>query len=590
MRQFFRWQGLVAFVVITTGGAALWLLLADTLVKMSVESVGTTLAGAEVNLSSADLSLDPLAVRFTRLQVTDPNAPAQNAVEIAQATASIETWPLLMGQLIINDLSITGLQLNTPRSHPGRVAARSEESSADKEEPSMLQKAQAELPPVKEVLGGEQLLVTSRAEALRAGYTEEQARVDKAIAALPNETTRQQLQQRYQRAAAAKPKNLEEFNTQKRELEQVQKEIRAIQSSLEQGRDQIAQSRKKLQVQLDALKSAPGEDVRRLSAKYALSPEGGLNITRLLFGDKAGSMAADVLYWYHQIAPYMQQSNAADEAAEKRPERAQGRYIRFPSNDPLPDFLLRKAQIQASLPFGTIEGRLADLTHQPAIIGRPTTLSAAGAALTSARGFKLDASFDHINPDQPKDRAALSLKGLKFEQLTLSDKAEFPLTLAKATSDINATLTLQGKVLKANFDGQFNGTRFDTVPGEGLAGEIATALASVDQFGIKAEISGTLDEPKVKFSSDLDKQLSAQLNQRLKAKQAEFEQALRSELTKKIAGPQQEGEQQQAQLQTKQKELEQQIAENKKMLEAKVQGYKEGASKAVQDKLKGLKF
>lgn len=587
MKQLFRWPGLIAFIVITCAGAAFWWLLADTLLKMGVESAGSELVGAEVNLGSADLSLDPLAIRLNHLQVTDPDAPARNALELGEAIASIEPWSLLMGQLIINDLSITGLQLNTPRSRPGALKTRQEASPTSAAEPSVLQKAQASLPPVSEVLGREELLVSSRAAALQSGYAEEQAKVDAAIAALPDAAQRQQFQERYNRATAAKPKTLEEFNRQKQELEQLQKELKGVKDNLEQGRKQVALSKQRLQEQWAALKAAPGEDLRRLSAKYSLSAEGGLNISRLLFGEKVGGWATTALQWYRRIEPFIA---SGDEVEEQKVQRAEGRYIRFPSKDPLPDFLLRKAQLQATLPFGEVEGVLRDVTHQPAIIGRPATLHAAASQLSGAKAFKLDASFNHVNTASAKDEVTFSLQGLKLEPIALSSRPEFPLTLAQAASDISGKVTLQQGQLDARFDGAFSNARFEGKGGEGLAGEIATALATIDRFNIQGSASGELGAPQVSLSSDLDKRLSEQLNQRLKAKQAEFEQELRAQLQQRIAGPQGEYQEKLAALQNLEAELDQRLAENKKMLEAKVESFKGGASKQLDDKLKGLKF
>ncbi len=592
MKQLIRWQGIIAFFVITGAAAAFWLLLADTLVRMSVESVGSELIGAEVNLDAADLSLDPLEVRLSHLQVTDPEQPQRNMLELGEAVASIEPWKLMMGQLIVNDLSVRGLQLNTPRSRPGAVKQTSEEDagkSTNGEESAasaQLQKAKAALPSVSTILGQEALLVTSRAQAMPAVYAEEQAKIDTLLSKLPDEKSRQAYQQRFDRISAKKPNNLQEFNQQKQELEQLQKELKAVKQNLEQARKQIADSKQRMQQQLAELKSAPGEDLKRLREKYSLSPQGGLNLSRMLFGDQATEWAAMALKWYRKVEPFLASEETPQEQA---PQRAHGRYIRFPSSDPTPDFLLRRAQLQASLPFGDVEGVLADVTHQPSIIGRPATLKAAASQLSGVEQFSLDATFDHVSPEQAKDQVNFSLQALKLDQIKLGE-GESAVTLARAISDLAGDVTLQHGEIEAKFDGKFRNAQFESNLTEGMAGEIAKTLATIDQFNIEGGASGKLEAPAISLSSDLDKRLSEKFTQRLNAKQAAFEKELKEKLQQRIAGPQAEHQGKLQQIENYQQGIDEQLAENKKMLQARLDSYKGNANKQLEDKLKGLKF
>ena len=592
MKQLIRWQGMIAFIVITGAAAAFWLLLADTLVRMSVESVGSELVGAEVNLDTADLSLAPLEVRLSHLQVTDPEQPNKNMLELGEAVASIEPWKLMMGQLIIKDLSVKGLQLNTTRSRPGKVKQKPEEAdgkgSAGQQSAtaSQLEKAKAALPSVSTILGQEELLVTSRAQAMPGVYAEEQAKIDTLLSRIPDDKSRQQYQQRFDRITAKEPKNLQEFNQQKQELEQLQKELKEVKQNLEQTRKQIADSKQRLQQQLAALKAAPGEDLKRLREKYSLSPQGGLNLSRMLFGHQATEWAAMALKWYRKVEPFLASEEKPEEQA---PQRARGRYIRFPSSDPSPDFLLRRAQLQASLPFGDVDGVLADVTHQPSIIGRPATLKVAASQLSGVEQFSLNAIFDHVSPEQAKDQVEFSLQALKLDQIQLGE-GETAVTLAKAVSDLVGDVTLQHGEIEAKLEGKFRNAQFESSVTEGMAGEIAKTLASIDQFNIEGGASGKLAAPAISLSSDLDKRMSEKFTQRLNAKQAAFEKELKEKLQQRIAGPQAEHQGKLQQIEKYQQGIDEQLAENKKMLQAKLDSYKDNASKQLGDKLKGLKF
>ncbi len=601
--KIFRWQGLLPFVIVTAALAALWWLLLDTLVKHGIESLGTDMVGARVELDSADVGLVPLKLQLKRLQVTDPEQPMRNMVEVGDMVASLEPWKLMMGQVVIDEMSITGLQLNTPRSRSGAIAKKPETAEEQRGE-SFSQKAgetlgqlAGELPSAKEVLAKEPLLVTSRSEELTTNYQQSQQRLEQLQAQLPDKKAQQAYQLRFKQATEGKPQTLQEFNARKKELEQLQGELKTVKQNLTQTKEQLQLSGKELAQQLAALKRAPGEDLKRLREKYSLSAEGGLNLTRLLFGERAHGWAATALTWYQRIEPFVA-SDKGEQAQEKKPQRASGRFIRFPSKAPTPDFLLRKARFQAVLPIGDIDGELHDLTHQPQILGRPATLTASASRLKKVEQFTLDASFDHRDSTKVEDRMQLKLKGLQLEGIELIGSDSFPLALKQARSDIDGSLSLRQGALQADFNSDFSGAHFSAEAKGDIARELAASLATIDRFSVEGSIGGTLASPKLTLRSDLDQRLSGQFKQRLKARQAEFEQKLRAELESRISGPRAEYEQKLEQLKDTERQVDALIAENERMLKAQLtdfqqqqqQQLQQKADDKVKDKLKGLKF
>ncbi len=601
--KIFRWQGLLPFVIVCAALTALWWLLLDTLVKHGIESLGTEMVGARVELDSADVGLVPLKLQLKRLQVTDPEQPMSNMVEVGNMVASLEPWKLMMGQVVIDEMSITGLQLNTPRRRSGAIAKKPEKAEEQKGESFTQQAGEAlgqlagEFPSAKEVLAKEPLLVTSRSKELKTNYQQSQQRLEQLQAQLPDEKAQQAYQQRFKQATEGQPQTLQEFNARKKELEQLQRELKTVKQNLAQTKEHLQLSGKELAQQLAALKRAPGEDLKRLREKYNLSAEGGLNLTRLLFGERAHHWAATALTWYQRVEPFIA-SDQDGQAQDKKTQRASGRFIRFPSKAPTPDFLLRRAKIQAVLPIGDIDGELRDLTHQPQILGRPATLSASASKLKRVEQFALDATFDHRDSTKAEDRMQLKLKGLQLEGIELVGSSSFPLALQQARSDIDGSLSLRQGALQAAFNSDFRGARFSAEAKGDIARELASSLAAIDQFSVEGTLGGTLTSPKLTLRSDLDQRLSGQFKQRLRARQAEFEQKLRTELENRISGPRSEYEQKLNQLQNIEKEVDALIAENERMLKAQLADFQQQQQQQLQqkaddrlkDKLKGLKF
>ena len=133
MAKWIRWQGVVAFVVVAGVFAIVWLLLVDMWVERAIERAGTAAVGAKVELDAADLSLMPLGLTLTRLQVTNPDEPMTNAVEIARITGAFDPLELLRRKVIVDAMTVDGVRFNTPRRTSGAIEATPKKKAASSE-------------------------------------------------------------------------------------------------------------------------------------------------------------------------------------------------------------------------------------------------------------------------------------------------------------------------------------------------------------------------------------------------------------------------------------------------------------------------
>ena len=101
MRKWIRWEGILAFVVVAALLAFFWIVLIDGYVRRGIERTLAFLTGAEVNVDDADLTLSPLGFIVTRIQVTNPENPAVNAVEVQRVAFTLDTARLLMRKTVI---------------------------------------------------------------------------------------------------------------------------------------------------------------------------------------------------------------------------------------------------------------------------------------------------------------------------------------------------------------------------------------------------------------------------------------------------------------------------------------------------------
>ncbi len=123
---------IVAVVVLLGAGIGVYFTSGDQLGGVVAAQLGQA-NGAEVNLARFNFS--PLAGRIeaTGIQVTDPQAPVQNRLEIGELTADAGLWSLLIGRLVVDEVAVGGVGFGTPRETPGEVYPTAEAAVAAEE-------------------------------------------------------------------------------------------------------------------------------------------------------------------------------------------------------------------------------------------------------------------------------------------------------------------------------------------------------------------------------------------------------------------------------------------------------------------------
>jgi len=135
MKKWIRWQGLGVFVIGMIIVFGFWYLFIDGIAKRAMEKHATQALGAKVEMESVDLTLFPAGLHVLHLQVTNPDDPMKNAVEIAGINLSLEAAQLLRRKIIVKEMVLDGIQLNTPRRTSGALVFRAPTSPVSKKEP-----------------------------------------------------------------------------------------------------------------------------------------------------------------------------------------------------------------------------------------------------------------------------------------------------------------------------------------------------------------------------------------------------------------------------------------------------------------------
>ncbi len=128
-----RKSGLILTGVVVLISLVLEFFLLDITVKNGLQSALSTATGAEVDIGNAHLSLMGGELELEDLQVTDPDKPTHNLIQIDSLSIDTSIRDLLRKNYVIEFMAGDTLRRDTLRDKPGAVYAKAEKKRADEE-------------------------------------------------------------------------------------------------------------------------------------------------------------------------------------------------------------------------------------------------------------------------------------------------------------------------------------------------------------------------------------------------------------------------------------------------------------------------
>jgi len=590
-----RWPGLLAFVIIFGGLIGGTLLFAENIVKSMIESSLTDMNEARVDVGSVDIRYSPLALTVHNIQVADPAQPMVNSVQIGQARFALSFGDLWLKKLIIDDMSLTGIRVDTPRKKSGAIKKVAKQQAVEEEKPSMLgfDMPDMELPDVKQVLKVEPLT----AEKLIGELNQDVEQTQQQWADIRDQindkqrwnsyhTRYEQIRQAFQGDTAQKLKAIEDAKTLRKDLKQEVARIR-------QARDKIHTDSNRLEDEFKAAKAAPSQDIQRIRDKYRLDQLNAENITQ--------EYLALAQTWYARLKPYLKSKSKEQEVV-----RLQGENIAFREYHPKPGFYVARAAIDAEVPRGQFVGSVTDISSDQSISKKPTRFKLSGQNMRHRDSEQLSGEFNYIQPDKGYTLVDYSIKGYQLNDFNISSSDKLSLSMARSLMNLKLSTRLQGGEINGRSDADFRQVKFNSASDSSgsLSRMLVASFANVHQFYIDTKFSGSLHHLNINMKSDLDNQIGQQFRAQVNARKQQFEQDLRARIDEKLREPlarveakKQRLDQIRADVDAKHQELEQKIADldnkidqqkaiKKQQLDNKVDRKKEELKKKLLDKFK----
>ena len=551
MINYIRWKGLVAFIIIIVIFGGFWLLFVDTIVKKSIEKLGTRAVGARVNVAKADLSLFPGGLELIGVQITNPDEPMKNAVEISRINTSIDSALLLRRKVIINEMALEGVRLDTPRKSSGAVKRSTEKSKSQKSSSEGTSKSISlpsfEIPSVKNILEKEELKSLTLISSFQKDIKTEKRKWEQVLKELPDKNKFEEYKHRIKKIKSSKKDKLGGLLSAVGEAASIKKEIKRDLKKIKSAAGDFKKILTTYEKRFKHISKAPQKDIDRLKNKYSISPKGLANMSRLLFGAQLSGWVEKAIAWNDRLQPVLQRSTKKGKGpVAVKPLRGKGVNIRFKEYRPLPDFLIQNVKANVVLKAGNLTGNIKNITPDQDILGSPITFVFSGENLKKLGTIKLNGKSDYVIPARAQNSINFSVKKMAISDLVLSDDAKFPVSLKSALANVDVRAVLRGDNIKTNINAVFSGVKLYSNPADKkalMAKVMSSALSGVKNFKATVAVHGTIENYDVKIKSDLDQVLKRSVGGIVRKESAKLEAKLKKAVFDKVKGPMKDSQQ-----------------------------------------------
>ena len=485
--------------------------------------------GAEVNIAGLQTSFTGASLDIRNIEMTDPEDPQKNRLQIGQVHLQMLWDGLLRGKFVVTDARMEGLQIQTLRRRAGWVAPPPKVEPGDLVRSHLLdfasrQFADHAIGDLASILQGTdptaqiakiegELKTQKRIKEIELDLKNKEEKWQKRFAELPQEKDFVVLSNKLKTIKTSNFQSPQEVQTSLTQLQNLLNEIDAKLKLIERSGQELKVDINQLDQDYKNLQAFVREDLKALEKRLQLPSLEVESMTKSLFGAQFAKWLSKGEQYRNRVESYMPPPKKASGESAVKPqlkprERARGVNYAFGRPNSYPLFWLKLAKISSraeNSPFaGELEGSLSDLSSAPELVSRPTLLSVNGDFPgREIRNLKMEITFDHrtANPRQNLvlEIGAFAVGAAHFVQ---SDSVTFGMN--KATGQLQVKGTLQEGQIELS-----TGTEFENIDYAISAShpEVASILKGVSQdlpaIRLQADIKGPWDDLSLHMQSNL---------------------------------------------------------------------------------------
>ena len=516
-----RFEAIIPLAIVLGLITLYFTLFFDMHLRRGIEYGATLVNGAEVNIGKLDTSLWDASVAVGDIAMTDPGQPARNRVQIGAVNFRMLWDALLRGKVVIDEASITDVQIDTPRNSPGHVLPVKKSGDGEGYGDKVLAQVKEEFSgnvlgdlaaiasgaDPKEQLAtlGADLKSSTQIAGMQKTLDEKNQQWQSRLAALPKGEEFSALQYRLANVKLDNLQDVTQIQASLLELDSIRNDFDAKSRSVRETGAALSGDLAASRASFADLDKIVKEDVRSLQARMHLPSLDARTLSRALFG-------LDVLGKIQQVRGYMDQARSYIPAKSEQENavpvhvRKKGHDYVFGQPHSYPPFWLRKALISSRLQGGTsdLSGEILDVSTDQSLVGRPMVATIKGDfPQQGISGIKAELVINHLS-SVPVERLVMEVGRYAAAGRALASSPSVELGFSKAEGSAKFVAQLRGDNVDVRMTNRFTQVTFETRAQSDVVREMINAsVAGLDAVNLDAHVTGTW--------SDLDWQLSTNL-------------------------------------------------------------------------------
>lgn len=537
----FRPKGIIAFMVLILLLAGGVLLSTGSLLKSTIEHVGSWYWGAQIDVEAVEVQWHPFQLQINRLQATDPQQPTNNLLVVAQAAVSLDLWQLLLGRVLVDELLVDNIQLHVKRDQPGWVAAVDDPQAVQLVDPAELMldvtdTMRLALPDIDELMTSSDLETIKASASLREVYQGEQTKLLDLRQQLPDQARLHEYQVALKNITQVKITNPAQLAALKQQLTLLKERVTEDKQRLVSVKQQLAVSKQKIMTAIEALRHAPQQDITRLKARYAFDELGAKNYVQLLFGDQTAEYYQSLQTYYQRFEPMLIKLLAQAQSSDVGSDQPQtsGYYVHFEQQNPLPNWLVKTASISFTLDAGHVQLIIKELTAQHWLRNQPTEWLVKSDALFGSANLELNGQLSVAEQGNIQSEAKWLVEALAVSDWPVKFRNQSIIRLERGEWKIQGQLVQQQKRLISDHHLMLSNAQWISETDEQIAKLLVASLNAMPELPIQLEVMIDEQGQQVVWQSEANAGIYAGLRESLSAKLAQFTQVLENRLEQKV--------------------------------------------------------
>jgi uncharacterized protein (TIGR03545 family) len=542
----FRWKGIIPMAIIAVVLVGGWKVFGARLIKSAITQGGTSLLESQVDVAGLSIHMFPPSVDLRGFAIADNDNLMRNRLVLGRARIEVEALPLFQKKVVIKNITVADVQTGSARTVRATFVPPDTSGGVMSDARDLMRRVKvptlslAPLDSLKElILNPMDLKAVQAALALAQQADSAKQLADRGYAALNLQPTID--------SSAALAARMKDINVRTLGLDGARKAL----ADLRRGAAQVDSAKKRVERlasdtrrSMDSLQALVGamDDARRddyASARALLklpsfeAPDIGL----ALFGSATLERFQKAVRYATLARKYAPPGLLPKESAGPKRMRMAGSTVHFVTQESFPRFLLRRMELNlvgngdAGVDYSAAA---ADVTSDPAIIGRPTLFVARrvnrGRVGDSVR---VSGSLDHTR-DTPRDIVNVVMGNVTLPTFTMP---MLPYSIDAGAGTSSMRFVLEGERLSGTWTvkSQTIAWRPDSArarPLNTMESLVARALTGINTLEVTADIGGTLKAPTLGVRSNLDRVVAERVRAIAGEEIAAAEKRLRAQVDK----------------------------------------------------------